>query len=148
MWRTTMLALFVVASAHADDFGVLNVAAHHWNRGAVQSLNLNEKNFGVGYEHHWGNGSMVMLGVYDNSLRRPSTYGLVGYAPLHIGIVSIGGAAGYVTGYPVAPLIPALGALVMVQHGDVGVNVLLVPSMESVGVYGFAGFQLKLKLYK
>ena len=140
----SLILVLICSPAIADNYLVINAGAHHWNRDQVHSQDLNERNFGIGFEH--GDADRILaIGYYRNSLDRISTYAIYGWTPLHAGPFKAGAIVGYVSGYPVAPIVPAVGLVIAAQYQKVGVNVLMVPSVDSLHVAGFAGFQLKYK---
>jgi hypothetical protein len=123
-----------------------NIAAHHFDRKAVDELHLNENNPGLGYEHvDPESGIRTLIGAYRNSIRKNSIYALMGYSPLRAGDFSAGIVAGGVTGYD-RPVAPAVGGLLSYDGPDYGANVVLVPNVPSKNVYGYAGLQMKYKL--
>lgn len=140
-----MLLLSSSVSFAGEHFMTVNMAAYHFNRGATQDLNFNEKNFGLGYEYKKED-TTYHVGYYENSVRKTSLYALVSYSPLHLNNIDIGVVGGGITGYNIEPIAPAFGASVTIASNTVAMNIMLVPEVQSLGVYGFAGFQLKFKI--
>jgi hypothetical protein len=124
-----------------DYFLDQNQAAYHFDRKAVAEKNLNESNPGIGLEREDGDWRQ-MVGVYKNSDRKNSVYGLVGYTPVHAGGFSAGVFGGGVTGYE-TPVQPAGGLLMTYQGKNMGVNLTAIPNVPSKNVYGFIGLQLR-----
>lgn len=126
------------------------VATRHFNRQAVIDDNLSENNPGIGIDR--SNGQWHLLGgVYRNSIRQTSVYGLVGYTPLIFDSWSVGAgpSVGLSTGYQNTqkgyPIIPIGGLLVSVEPTrHVGLNLFVVPTLKSFQVEGFAAVQLKV----
>ena len=109
---------------------------------------MTEENPGVGL-HFTDGDHHKMIGVYRNSIRRTSVYALYAWTPIDLGRVhvgAIGGVGGVVTGYKI-PYAPAAGLFTMINITDkINLNVTVVPTIRNRGVYGFAGFQLNVKL--
>lgn len=131
---------------------MLPVKTYHYNRDAVVRDNLSENNPGIGFERSNGRWHL-MAGVFRNSIRQTSVYGMVGWTPLQADLpfdssLSFGGALGLLTGYQNTqkgyPIVPAGGALISWETPHhFGVNVFLVPTLKSFQVEGFAAVQLK-----
>lgn len=122
----------------------INLSAHHWSRADAIKYDFNEINPGLGIEYEKDN-RRLMLGTYKNSIRRDSNYILIGYMPMHLENLSMGIAGGAVTGY-FQSVMPVGGLLATYQHNRIGVNVLMVPNVLSIEVYGFAGIQLRYRI--
>lgn len=132
---------------------IVPLITRHFNREAVIDDNLSEDNPGLGVERSNGEWRL-MAGVYRNSIRQDTVYGLVGYTPWRIGLpsqsnLSLGAAAGLLTGYQNTqkgyPIIPAGGVLLAWDTPyHFGLNLFLVPTLASFQVQGFAAAQLKL----
>lgn len=128
-----------------------NLTAYHWNRDKTKKYDYNEVNPGLGIEHDSGDWRQ-MIGRYKNSLNGKSNYGLVGYTPLQydtpIGNLKLGGVAGGVTGYPMASIAPAAGLLATLQRGNLGLNLMAVPTVKfgDTTADGFAGLQARYKI--
>ena len=131
-------------AADADYLDV-NLAAYHLNREHAAKKNLSEFNPGIGYERESGQGG-VMVGVYQNSYRRMSTYALATYMPIGGEQISVGVAAGAVSGYETL-IAPAFGVLLRLQFEQFGLNAFVVPpaSMSGRKTTGFIGLQLRVK---
>lgn len=140
-----IIAMLVSSNVMADAYINVNVAAYHFNREATKTYNFNEINPGIGMEFSDRNGG-YMVGTYKNSIYRQSVYALVSYTPIHVSNVDIGVVAGGVTGYEYAPIVPAIGVLVTMKYKKVGINLMLVPEVQSIEAYGFAGLQLSYKM--
>lgn len=138
-------SLFISSNAMADTYINVNVAAYHFNRDATAKYNFNEVNPGVGIEFSNRNNG-YMFGVYNNSIYGQSAYALATYTPIHVSNVDIGVVGGGVTGYKYAYIVPAVGVLMTMKYKRVGVNIMLVPEVQSMDVYGFAGLQLSYKM--
>lgn len=123
-----------------------NLGSYHWDRGA----NMNERNPGLGLERDTGDWRQ-MLGMYKNSLGKPSGYAMLGYTPLQyqtaLGELKLGGLAGALSGYEM-PVVPALGLLASLQRGRLGLNFIATPSakMGDKRALGFAGLQARYRL--
>jgi hypothetical protein len=94
--------------ARSADYAVATLASYHFDRNA----RYNERNFGLGLEHSFGDTS-ISVGWWDNSLGKTTLYGIFGYAPWHVGPVKFGAAIGGVTGYNCGTHICPAGALLM-----------------------------------
>lgn len=139
------LILALSPRAHADTFINVNVAAYHYDRKITSDNNFNESNFGIGIELIKSDVG-AMFGEYKNSIYDTSWYALARYSPIHIGIFSVGLAAGGVTGYRGSIVKPAAGLIFTAQHKRIGLNLLLTPNIPEDNVYGFAGLQLRLSI--
>ncbi len=130
----------------ADTYFDANLASYHWGREDVAQNNLNETNPGIGIERDTGEWRQ-MAGVYQNSIRRTSSYALLGYMPFRVDNLSLGGVGGVVTGYFVE-VVPAVGLIATLQFNDIGVNIIAVPNAHVMhkDVNGFVGLQLRYKL--
>lgn len=140
-----LIAFAFAQESRGETFVNVNAAAYHFDREAVKEHDFNENNLGLGLEYsskNWG----VLAGEYKNSLRKTSWYVLGRYSPLHFGNVDVGIVAGALTGYA-QPISPAVGLIVSAQWEKVGFNVILTPSIPEKGAYGFAGLQLRYKLW-
>lgn len=144
MLRVLMLMLLSVP-CFADEVWVdLNLHAHHFNRNDVAKYNLNEVNPGIGLRFVDGD-IHKLIGVYKNSDRNTSTYALLAWTPIKLGITRVGVVSGLVTGYS-SPYLPAAGAYISAKiTGRVNLNITAVPTIRSIKCYGFAGFQLSMK---
>lgn len=130
--------------ALADDYLVANIAASHWSRSDTQRLDLNENNPGLGLERDDGK-LFLAAGFYKNSIRRTSIYTIAAYMPLQFDTLRAGIAGGLVTGYQYA-IVPISGILASWQPGRIGLNILAVPNIPYLQVYGFAGIQFKAEI--
>lgn len=130
----------------ADTYLDVNLASYHWGREDVTQNNLNEINPGIGIEHDTGEWRQ-MVGVYLNSIRRASTYALLGYTPFRTDTLSLGVVGGVVTGYFIE-VAPAVGLIATLQFSDIGVNIIAVPNAHVMhkDVNGFVGLQVRYKL--
>lgn len=144
----SLFALLMVISttAFAEDFIDVTFHSYHYDRSLVAEQGLNEHNIGIGFERDMGD-TRLMVGEYHNSYYKNSVYAIAGYTPIHVGNVSVGVAAGAITGYN-STVVGLAAALVSVDYKSVGVNILAVPSVTYQGEYysGFAGFQMRFKL--
>jgi hypothetical protein len=133
--------------AFADDLSVdVNLTAHHWNRTDVAQQHLNEFNPGVGLHFTDGN-YHKLIGVYKNSYKKLSVYGLLAWTPIKVSSVSVGPFAGVVTGYS-APYKPAAGLyLIAPITKKYELIVTAVPTIKTQNFkcYGFAALQLNVK---
>lgn len=142
-----ILLLAFPAPAFADETYLdINLASYHLAREDVARRDLNESNPGIGIGRDAGDWRQ-MAGIYLNSIRRTSTYALVGYMPLHIGRLNIGIVGGVVTGYLV-DVAPAAGLIATLQFERIGINIIAVPNARVMHkeVNGFAGLQVRYKL--
>lgn len=130
----------------ADTYFDANLASYHWGREDVAQNNLNETNPGIGIERETGEWRQ-MAGFYLNSIRRTSSYALLGYVPFHTDNLNFGVIGGVVTGYFVE-VVPAAGVMATFQFSDIGVNIIAVPNAHVMhkDVNGFVGLQLRYKL--
>ena len=125
-----ILAMLVLAAppVRADVWVVASVTSFH-----ASAEHFNAENFGLGAEYTRGAWS-AMAGAYENSVYRPSTYGLAGYAPFVLGPFRFGGVAGVVTGYPGlnnGGVGPAAGGLVRLEFERFGANAVIIPKVTN-----------------
>lgn len=116
----------------------INGLSYHFKR----TVDYNEQNNGLGFEHYVTDKWRVMAGHYENSYYRPSTYLGVTYSPWYwgkpeTGFVSIGGAAWLVTGYEEGP-VPIPFGVITAEYKRVGLNFGISPAVLML--------QFKLKL--
>ncbi len=166
--RLAFLASILISQiAAADTFLDINVGSRHYDRAAVAQRDLSEVNPGIGYENDnivmhpeddptdaGATRFLGMVGIYRNSLKGTSAYALLGREPIEVGRFKAGIVLGAMTGAKIHPnepsawydLSPAIGAIFSYQFDNIGANLILTPSDEAIGIYGFAGFQLRYKL--
>jgi len=146
----SVIALFLLiasfnAKAQQQIYFNANISSYHFNRDAVQKYNFAEVNPGVGFEVLKVN-SGYAVGVYQNSIRNNSFYAPFEHTPIKINQnLRLGYVAGAVSGYQHV-IDPMVGALAKINYGKFGVNLLVVPEVQSLNVYGFIGLQLNYKI--
>ena len=140
-----LVLFFGITKARADTYINLNVAAYHFDREAVKVYNFNEQNWGGGVHYTTGDVG-VMGGMYTNSILRPSWYLLGTYTPVRVSDFKLGLIGGGVSGYELAPVIPAFGLFGQYTSGRYGVNLIVTPDVKEYAVYGFIGLQFTIKI--
>jgi len=125
-------------SAEGDTWLGVNGLSYHFAR----DRGYNERNSGLGFEHHITDNWAVAGGSYKNSYFRRSNYMGAVYTPWHYGTpdglkASIGGALWFVSGYEENP-VPIPFGVVALEHKRVGMNIGVSPVVVM--------FQLKFKL--
>jgi len=135
--------LATCTAAHADTALTVSAWSYHLNRGAVERLDLNERNVGAGIEHDVSETVAVVAGAYRNSFHRTSVYAGANWLPITLGPVRLGAQGGVITGYANHPVRPYAAALMAVDMGRYGVNVLIVPPAVKVG--GVVTAQIKFR---
>lgn len=135
-----MLALVpcLCTAGDADDgkwWVAATVASKHINTNKnLAQEEFNERNPGIGVEYHHSQDVILMAGEYRNSVYRTTWYAVAGYTPIRIGFVSIGAAAGLITGYPAyndGKAAPAAVGLVRMEGERIGANVILIPPIKA-----------------
>ncbi|WP_174770023.1 hypothetical protein [Paraburkholderia hayleyella] len=144
-----------------------NAQAANWCKGGIWfdamlgSYHIHPKkdfeqfNPGLGVECWLGSEWAVTGGGFRNSLRRPSWYGGMVWAPefAHWGLIRLAAMGGVITGYNYGnwglgrnhTIGPVLAPLLMVEYKRVGMNIILIPPIPSNDLPFTAGFQVKVK---
>lgn len=122
------LAALACAQAQAECAVQLHVGAYH----DTQSTQFNNATHGVGVLCDVGPQLMAGAGQYHNSLYRDSTYGMVVYQPLRVGMYSAGVFVGAVSGYT-AEVIPFAGAAFTAQvTPKLAAHLIAIPAVSGV----------------
>jgi hypothetical protein len=131
------------AEAQSSRSLTINGFSYHLER----SHEPNEGNYGFGIEQSLSPEVAVTVGFYRNSRtarKATSAYGAFAYKPVVVGPIRAGLMFGAVTGYQLAPLLPAVAAVASYQGKEVGINVHLLPSLRTRSL-GTIGVQLTQK---
>ncbi|MFT4171505.1 MAG: hypothetical protein QM639_03020 [Rhodocyclaceae bacterium] len=113
--------------------------AYHFER----DLDLNEFNYGLGYERDINEEWSWSAGVYKNSIRRATFYLLGNYYPYELGAgFRVGLTGGLVTGYHKSPVVPLLAPTIEWRGKWVAAQAYVVPTVKPY-VDGAVIFQLK-----
>lgn len=140
---TIPAAMLLSSSAVADTYIDVNLAAYHFNREVTAKSKFREVNPGIGLEYIKGNVG-YMAGTFVNSVNRQSTYVMVSNTPVHISNMHVGVVGGAITGYKDS-VVPIGGVLVSFRFKQAGINLVFVPEVQRMNVYGFVGVQLMYK---
>jgi len=143
-WLICAVVLAAILAQHetrADTWGVATITSHHFDRSAGH----NERNFGVGIEQDVRPDLRAVVGFYDNSFNRMTTYIGVAFMPLHLGNFSFGLVGVLASGYGSGGrFLPVALPVVQYERNGWGANIGVVPgTKESPGV---VGLQLKWRL--
>lgn len=113
------IGLLMAGAVNADDF-VIHMTSHHFEitEKMRKMGGTNEENIGVGYA--WNNQE---IGAYKNTYSRLSTYWYQNTRTVH----GFSAFAGVVTGYPIAPVLPAFGINYVVKN----TQITLLPGVGS-----------------
>ncbi|NSL55438.1 hypothetical protein [Uliginosibacterium aquaticum] len=105
LWVALLAASGFAMPAGAAEFISVGGFSYHFER----DLGHNEFNYGLGYERDVNEEWTWSAGVYKNSLRRASFYGLANWYPLNLGAgFRAGLTGGLMTGYHESPVIATL----------------------------------------
>ena len=136
------LVIAFTDSAVADDTWLtINTGSYHINA----KKDYNQKNYGVGIEHHIGD-FVLTGGIYRNSSYKNSLYAMGGWLPLKFGEVSIGAVAGVANGYPGmndGGVIFVVAGIVGIEFEQVGANLIILPASDNTPLT--LGAQVKFK---
>ncbi len=117
--------------------------SRHFHRGS----GYNENNLGLGAEYRTSAEVSFMVGAYDNSVRKTTSYLAVNWQPWSLGPINFGGTVGVMNGYPsLAKGGVFFAALPMAtwEGKRYGVNVGLVPSIGKVDGAVIVQFKLRV----
>lgn len=107
----------------------------------------NENNLGLGAEYRTSAELSYMVGAYDNSVRKTTSYLAVNWQPWSLGPIKLGGTLGVMNGYPsLAKGGTFFAALPMAtwEGRRYGVNVGIIPSMGKVDGAVIVQFKLRV----
>lgn len=137
------LALALSAGgAAAAEFVSVGGVSYHFER----DLGHNEFNYGLGYERDWNDHLTWSAGVYKNSIRRATFYGLANWYPWALGEnFRMGLSGGLMTGYHKSPVIGTLMPTAEWLYGPIGIQAYVVPTIKPY-VDGAVVFQLKFRI--
>ena len=118
--------------------------SYHYQR----DKNLNDFNYGLGFEYRYSTASSLTAGVFYNSDRDYSHYVGIYWQPITYGKLRMGAVAGGFDGYPhmrdggwFLAAIPVISY----ESGDLGLNFGMVPNYKD-RLYGALSFQFKYRL--
>lgn len=130
------------AGVSAAEFVSVGGASYHFER----DLGHNEFNYGLGVERDRDESLSWSTGVYKNSIRRATFYGLANWYPWAPGQGFRGGlSGGLMTGYHKSAVIGTLMPTLEWRGGPVGVQAYVVPTIKPY-VDGAVVFQLKFRI--
>lgn len=129
-------------TVHAEDMLSLGGGAYHFQR----NLGYNEFNYGLGYERDWNDKVTWAAGVYKNSLRRATFYGLVNYYPWSLGAgFRAGATGGLMSGYHHSAIIGTAMPTLEWRGHYVSLQSYVVPTIKPY-IDGAVVFQVKIML--
>jgi hypothetical protein len=130
--------------AHAGDMISVGGGAYHFDR----DKDFNETNYGLGYERDWNKDLTWSVGVYKNSIRRATFYGLLNYYPFDLGAgFRAGVSGGLMSGYHHSAIIGAAMPTLEWRGDYVSVQAYVIPTISPY-IDGAAVLQLKFVLDK
>ena len=142
------LALAAALPAHAEVWGVVNTVSYHSDRScySCDEGKLNQANWGAGLEFRRED-LALQVGGYRNSFGRNTAYLIGMWQPIKSGPASAGAFLGAATGYQNddrcgSSVCPVAGFMFSITHERVGVNVMVVPSVNPKHTTVF-GLQIK-----
>jgi hypothetical protein len=112
--------------------------------------NLNNNNWGIGFEYRFNSIASATIGNFKNSDNGHSSYAGIYYQPIAIGFVKLGVVAGGFNGYQSTNnggWFPAVLPALTIEKDRLGANLFLIPTVGD-RVHGAISFQLKVKLYE
>lgn len=122
--------------------------SYHFKRDA----GYNENNAGIGLEWRFNPKQAVVVGGYDNSVRRNSRYLHYVWTPINLDPIRLGAAAGIIDGYPdmnkgklAFSLIPVASLHFKIFSHEAGLNLVYIPTVTQ-RVDGSLALQLKIRL--
>lgn len=131
--------LVLGTAANAADLITVGGGSYHFER----DLGHNEFNYGLGYERDIDDEWSWSAGVYKNSIRRATFYGLANYYPWPLGSgFRAGLTGGLMSGYHHAAIIGTLMPTLEWRSDYVAVQGYVVPTIKPY-VDGAVVFQLK-----
>lgn len=139
--RILMVAMLASLSLAAPAAELITVGggSYHFER----DLGHNEFNYGLGYERDVNAGWSWSAGVYKNSIRRATFYGLANWYPLALGAgFRAGLSGGLMTGYHKSPVIGTLMPTLEWRGERLAAQAYVVPTIKPY-VDGAVVVQLK-----
>lgn len=128
-------------SAGAAELMSVGGASYHFER----DLGHNEFNYGLGYERDVRDDLSWSAGVYKNSIRRATFYGLLNWYPFDMGAgFRAGVSGGLMTGYHKSPVIATLMPTLEWRGEHLAVQAYVVPTIKPY-VDGAFVFQFKYR---
>ena len=138
------LAGAMLPAAQAADLLTLGGASYHFER----DLDLQEFNYGLGFERDIDDKLSWSAGVYKNSLRRASVYAFANYYPFKLSESwRVGLIAGLSTGYHRSAVIPVAAPTIEWRGDWVAAQFYLVPTIKPY-IDGAVVVQFKVVLDK
>lgn len=122
-----LLALGLCNAAGAAELVTVGGASYHFER----DLGHNEFNYGLGYERDWDENISWSVGVYKNSIRRATFYGLANWYPWTLGAgFRAGLSGGLMTGYHKSPVIGTLMPTLEWRGEHLAAQLYVVPTIK------------------
>ncbi|MEN3112640.1 hypothetical protein ACFONG_18375 [Uliginosibacterium paludis] len=138
-WGVALMALSMVTPASAAEMISVGGASYHFER----DLGHNEFNYGLGYERDWSDELSWSAGVYKNSIRRATFYGLANWYPWTLGAgFRAGLSGGLMTGYHKSAVIGTLMPTLEWRGERLATQIYVVPTIKPY-VDGAVVFQFK-----
>lgn len=132
---------FSIPHSNADEgktYLVGTLKSYHEDR----AHRYNEKNLGIGLEHHLTSDVRVIVGEYKNSFYNKSEYYGIAYLPFHRANVSAGALLVKVSGYDLESpkrFLPVAVPVISYEKERVILNFIIIPPFRKMGVIGFQG---------
>lgn len=139
LWVLAFACVAANASAGAAELVSVGGGSYHFER----DLGHNEFNYGLGYERDWSSELSWSAGVYKNSIRRATFYGLANWYPWTLGGgFRAGLSGGLMTGYHKSAVIGTLMPTLEWRGEHLATQVYVVPTIKPY-VDGAVVFQFK-----
>ena len=132
------------ARAEGTPAGTWQVTVGGFSYHTPRSGGENEFNYGLGVEHQLTASTALQVGVYMNTLKSISNYGLVQYHPFEFLGFRFGASVGVVDGYSIVnngKFIPVVLPSFSRQWKHVGINGVFVPPIDGGQGILFVGFK-------
>lgn len=139
LMAVALAGLCMAGPASAAELITVGGGSLHFER----DLGHNEFNYGLGYEKDWDDELSWSAGVYKNSIRRASFYGLINWYPVSLGGgVRAGFTGGLMSGYHQSPIIGTLMPTLEWRGEHLALQSFLVPTIKPY-IDGAVVLQLK-----
>ncbi|KAF7599821.1 MAG: hypothetical protein CGU28_05670 [Candidatus Dactylopiibacterium carminicum] len=127
VWGVFALCAGLVSGVQAAELLSFGGGSLHFER----DLGHNEFNYGLGYERDWSEDISWSVGVYKNSIRRATFYGLANWYPWAWDSgIRAGLSGGLMTGYHKSPVIGTLMPTLEWRGERLALQAYVVPTIK------------------
>lgn len=128
---SVLLFVGVQQQAQAGELhGVLHGISKHATDADRNGKPWNEANLGLGLRYAYSAELSVQSGVYYNSQRHLSAYGIVDWTPIGVSVLRVGVSGGFATGYEIAPIVPVVSAVARAQIDRLSITARYLPPIH------------------